>query len=429
MDEHKVAAVADGIRSLIALDDPVGVQLLATELDDGLILRKITCPIGVIGIIFESRPDALVQIACLCLKSGNAVILKGGSEASETNRYLTELIKEASSGDGRGVDGGTGVSGAGVGGGGDGGSGESSENSGSGVPDGWITQLETRDEIKDMLRMDGDIDLSIPRGSNEFVRYIMDNTRIPVIGHADGLCHSYVDAAADIELAVKVVADAKTQYAAVCNATETLLVHRDAARDFLPALWRELNGGDGGDGDIGEGEDGGDGGGKDDNGSIDGKEAYRTRAKPYVTFKGCAETRAILANRNIEAATDDDWGAEYLDYVLSIKIVGSVKEAIDHINRFGSKHTDAIITEDDAAAREFMRYVDSANVYHNCSTRFSDGFRYGFGAEVGVSTSKIHARGPVGLEGLVTYKYLLSGRGAIVADYEQGKRKFTHKRI
>jgi glutamate-5-semialdehyde dehydrogenase len=410
MDEKKIEDVAAGLRSLIALPDPVGAQLLATELDDGLALRKVTCPIGVIGVIFESRPDALVQIAGLCLKSGNAVILKGGSETAGTNRLLTSLIREATTG--------------------------------AGLPEHWISQLETRAEIKEMLKMDDCIDLLIPRGSYDLVKYIMDNTRIPVIGHSDGLCHCYVDAAADIDMAVKVVVDTKTQYAAVCNATETLLVHRDVAQAFLPALWEAFNGGareapDGGatplNGDSAETPDGGattfydgtaealDGGATSFNG--DSAEA------PSGTIRGCDETRRILANHRVEPASDGEWSAEYLDYILAVKVVGSAAEAIDHINRYGSRHTDAIITDDAAAADDFMMRVDSANVFHNCSTRFSDGFRYGFGAEVGVSTSKIHARGPVGLEGLVTYKFLLAGNGNIVADYEQGKRKFTHKQL
>ena len=391
MDLGKVDSVAAGIRSLISLEDPVGRLLLATELSYGLVLRKISCPIGVIGVIFESRPDALVQIACLCLKSGNAAILKGGSEAMETNRLLTELIIEATAG---------------------------------ALPDAWINQLETRAEIREILKMDSDIDLLIPRGSNEFVRYIMDNTRIPVLGHADGICHCYVDAGADIGMAVRVVTDSKTQYAAVCNATETLLVHKGIAPAFLPALWEHMNGG-------GDGSGGGSGcsgsGGSGSGGS--GGSGGGTADKPYVQFRGCPETVRILKDRPVAAATCDDWGAEYLDYTLAVKVVGSTQEAIDHINAYGSKHSDAIITYDADAARAFASYVDSANIFHNCSTRFSDGFRYGFGAEVGVSTSKIHARGPVGLDGLSTYKFVLSGSGDTVADFEQGKRAFTHKKL
>ncbi|HEY8500432.1 MAG TPA: glutamate-5-semialdehyde dehydrogenase [Clostridia bacterium] len=354
-DEKKLSETVDGIRSLIGLPDPVGKTLLATELDEGLELYKISCPIGVIGVIFESRPDALVQISTLCLKSGNAVLLKGGSEAVETNRILAKLIYEAAEK--------------------------------SGVPSGWIHLLETREDVNNMLSLDKWIDLIIPRGSNEFVRYIMDHSRIPVLGHADGICHCYVDKDADINMAVDIVIDSKTQYVAVCNAAETLLVHSEVAAGFLPELKKKTD-------------------------------------QKNVVLKGCEKTRKII---NVQAASVDDWKTEYLDYILSIKVVDSLEEAIDHINTFGSGHTDAIITSDKAAAETFMDMVDSANVFWNCSTRFSDGFRYGFGAEVGISTNKIHARGPVGLEGLLIYKYKLKGNGHIVSDYAGKRRKFTHR--
>jgi len=354
-DEKKLSETVDGIRSLIGLPDPVGKTLLATELDEGLELYKISCPIGVIGVIFESRPDALVQISTLCLKSGNAVLLKGGSEAVETNRILAKLIYEAAEK--------------------------------SGVPSGWMHLLETREDVNNMLSLDKWIDLIIPRGSNEFVRYIMDHSRIPVLGHADGICHCYVDKDADINMAVDIVIDSKTQYVAVCNAAETLLVHSEVAAGFLPELKKKTD-------------------------------------QKDVVLKGCEKTRKII---NVQAASVDDWKTEYLDYILSIKVVDSLEEAIDHINTFGSGHTDAIITSDKAAAEKFMDMVDSANVFWNCSTRFSDGFRYGFGAEVGISTNKIHARGPVGLEGLLIYKYKLKGNGHIVSDYAGKRRKFTHR--
>lgn len=403
MDEDKVVTAAAGIRSLITLDDPAGKLMQTTEISEGLTLRKVTCPIGVVGVIFESRPDALIQIACLCLKSGNAVILKGGSEAADTNRLLTDIIKSATAG-----------------------SGKTDSVSCPELPDCWINQLETRAEINEILKMDGDIDLLIPRGSNAFVKYIMDNTRIPVIGHSDGICHCYVDSSADVGMAVKIAVDAKTQYAAVCNAMETLLVHRDAAPALLPALWDALNGnGASSGGGISTGggvsADGGDG--------LYYADSPPTPGRPRVEIRGDAETARILKGRSVTAASGDDWGAEYLDYILAVKIVDSIDEAIGHINRYGSHHTDVIITENADSARKFFQYVDSANVFHNCSTRFSDGFRYGFGAEVGVSTSKIHARGPVGLDGLVTYKYLLSGSGDTVADYESGRRKYTHKTL
>jgi len=356
-DENKLSEVISGIKSLINLPDPVGKTLASTELDEGLELYKVSCPIGVIGVIFESRPDALVQISTLCLKSGNSVLLKGGKEAINTNRILTDIIKTAT------------------------------EN--TGIPSGWIQLLETRDDVNEMLKMDEYIDLIIPRGSNEFVRYIMENSNIAVLGHADGICHCYVDSGADLNMAVKIVVDSKTQYVAVCNATETLLVHKDVAKEFLPMLKEEMD-------------------------------------KKNVEIVGCERTREII---EVTPASEEDWKTEYLDYKLSIKIVDSVEEAIDHINTYGSGHTDSIISNNKENVELFMNLVDSGNVFWNCSTRFSDGFRYGFGAEVGISTNKIHARGPVGLDGLVIYKYKLVGNGHIVADYANKTRSFTHKKI
>ncbi|MDF9409085.1 glutamate-5-semialdehyde dehydrogenase [Pelotomaculum isophthalicicum JI] len=356
-DETKIADVVDGINSLINLPDPVGKTLLATELDEGLELYKTTCPIGVIGVIFESRPDALVQISTLCLKSGNCVLLKGGSEAKETNRVLADIIIEATKE--------------------------------AGIPADWLKLLETRAEVDEMLKLDEHIDLIIPRGSNDFVRYIMDHSSIPVMGHADGICHCYVDEDADLEMAVRIVDDSKTQYVAVCNATETLLVHEKAAPGFLPLL----------------------------------KEALE---KKDVAISGCPRTMEIIP---VSLATEEDWGTEYLDYKLSIKIVKDIDEAINHINHYGSGHTDSVITGSKEKAARFMALVDSGNVFWNCSTRFSDGFRYGFGAEVGISTSKIHARGPVGLEGLVIYKYNLIGNGHIVAEYANRDKTFKHKKM
>jgi len=355
-DEMKIADVIDGIYSLVNLDDPVGRTLLSTELDEGLELFKVTCPIGVIGMIFESRPDALIQISTLCLKSGNSVLLKGGSEARETNRILTDIVIRATEE--------------------------------AGMPHHWVALLETRADVNEMLKMDQYIDLIIPRGSNDFVRYIMDNSRIPVMGHADGICHCYVDVDTDIDQAVKIVVDSKTQYVAVCNATETLLVHEKAAPDFLPALKNALD-------------------------------------SKQVEFIGCAKTLALIP---ATAASEEDWKTEYLDYKLSVKVVAGLDEAIEHINTYGSGHTDCIITSDKEKAARFMDYVDSGNVFWNCSTRFSDGFRYGFGAEVGISTGKIHSRGPVGLEGLVIYKYKLIGNGHIVADYASRSKAFSHKK-
>jgi glutamate-5-semialdehyde dehydrogenase len=356
-DRGKLADVCAGIGSLINLDDPVGKILSSAELDAGLELYKVSCPIGVIGVVFESRPDALVQISTLCLKSGNAVLLKGGSEAAKTNIILTEVISEA---------------------------GEK-----AGLPKGWIQLLQTRQDVAYMLAQDEYIDLIIPRGSNDFVRYIMNNTNIPVLGHAEGICHIYIDSAADLDMAVKITVDSKCQYVAVCNAAETLLVHSKIAKDFLPLA----------------------------------KTALEQR---NVELRGCPKTLKII---EIKPATEKDWFTEYLDYILSIKVVDSLDEAIDHINHYGSKHTDAIVTANKNNAERFMDLVDSANVFWNASTRFSDGYRYGLGAEVGVSTTKIHARGPVGLEGLVIYKWKLYGAGQIVADYAEGKKKFSHKKL
>jgi glutamate-5-semialdehyde dehydrogenase len=372
-DEGKIADVCAGIESLIKLDDPVGKTLAATELDEGLNLYKVSCPIGVIGVVFESRPDALVQISTLCLKSGNAVLLKGGSEAANTNKILAKVIAEATCQ--RSADG---VQRSAF-------SGQRSEE----IPVGWIQLLETRQHVAEMLKLDDYIDLVIPRGSNEFVRYIMNHTNIPVLGHAEGICHVYVDGAANIDMAVKIAVDSKCQYVAVCNATETLLVDSKIAKEFLPKI----------------------------------KTAFDAK---QVELRGCKKTRSII---KVKPATEKDWPTEYLDYILSIKVVDGVDEAIEHINHYGSHHTDAIVTQDKAVAERFLDLVDSAGVFWNCSTRFSDGYRYGLGAEVGVSTTKIHARGPVGLEGLLIYKWNLLGTGQIVADYAEGKKKFTHKKI
>ncbi len=356
-DSKKLQDVCDGIDSLINLDDPVGKTLDATELDDGLELYKVSCPLGVIGIIFESRPDALVQISTLCLKSGNAVLLKGGSEAINTNKILAEIILQAS------VD--------------------------AGMPAGWIQLLETRQDVAEMLKLDKYVDLIIPRGSNEFVRHIMDNTNIAVLGHADGICHVYVHSDAQIDMAVKIAVDSKTQYVAVCNAAETLLVHKDIAGKFLPAVAKVLS-------------------------------------EKGVELRGCKKTRKII---KAAAAGETDWRTEYLDSIISIRVVDSLDEAIDHINEYGSHHTDAIVCTDSKAAAKFMEMVDSADVFWNASTRFSDGYRFGLGAEVGISTNKIHARGPVGLEGLVIYKWKLIGSGQTVAEYADGRKKFKHKKL
>ena len=364
-DEKKLMDTVSGVREMIGLKDPLGRVLLKRELDTDLLLTQVTCPIGVIGVIFESRPDALVQIASLCVKSGNSAILKGGSEAQHSNRILFEVIHDA--------------------------------GKSAGLPSGFLTLLESRSEITELLSCHKYVDLIIPRGSNEFVRYIMDNSDIPVMGHSDGICHAYVDRAADVEKAVSIIVDSKIQYVAACNSTETVLVHEEIAGVVVPKLQLAF--------------------------AEKGVQIHATtRVQEILEF---FEKHA--PNVYIEPAEDSDFQHEYLDYIVNIKTVDNIFEAISHINEFGSHHTDAIITEDEEAAERFFAGVDSAGVYLNCSTRFADGFRYGFGAEVGISTGKLHARGPVGLDGLVTYKYMLEGNGNIVADYADGLKSFKFK--
>jgi glutamate-5-semialdehyde dehydrogenase len=350
----KLESIAEMVRSVAGQDDPLGRTLSARRLDDDLELYKLSVPIGVIGTVFESRPDALVQIAALSLKSGNAVILKGGSEAGASNRVLYEVIREAT----------------------------------SDLPDGWAGLIEAREDVDRLLGMDDSVDLLMPRGSSAFVRYIQDNTSIPVLGHTEGVCHVYVDEAADLAMAEEVAYDAKVQYPAVCNAVETLLVHADVAEAFLPAV------------------------------------ASRYR-EAGVELRGDERARALV---EMDAATAEDWRTEYGDLVLAVRVVDSLADAVDHVNEYGSKHTDSILTEDADAAAAFMRGVDSASVFHNASTRFADGYRFGLGAEVGISTGKTHARGPVGLEGLTTYKYYLEGDGQVVGTYAgEDAKPFTHE--
>ena len=355
LSESKLGSIAEMVRSVADQDDPLGRTLSARELDDDLELYKVSVPIGVLGAVFESRPDALVQIAALSLKSGNAVVLKGGSEATHSNRILFETIVEAAAE--------------------------------AGVTDGWAQLIEAREDVQTLLERDDAVDLLMPRGSSSFVSYVEANTSIPVLGHTEGVCHVYVDSDADLEMATEVAYDAKVQYPAVCNAVETLLVHESVAEAFLPdvaARYREAG----------------------------------------VELRGDARTREIV---DAEPATDDDWTTEYGDLILAIRIVDSATDAIDHINANGSKHTESILTEDSDTAARFMRGVDAASVFHNASTRFADGYRFGLGAEVGISTGKTHARGPVGLEGLTTYKYHLEGDGQLVATYAgEDPRPFTH---
>ena len=343
LDENKMRDMIQGIIDISNLEDPIGKTLLKRQLDDGLILTKISCPIGVLGIIFEARPDVISQISSLAIKSSNAVILKGGKESINTNKAIMNVIQEALA-------------------------------KTEGFPENVLTQVFTRDDVKNMLSMDKYIDLIIPRGGNNLVKFIKENTKIPVLGHADGICHIFVDASADLEKSKRVIIDAKTQYPSACNSVETILIHKD--------------------------------------------------------FKYETELLKALEDADIELiATPETWHKEYSDKILSYKFVSSLEEAIEHINEFSSGHTESILTEDENNAKIFMNAVDSAGVYHNVSTRFADGFRYGFGAEVGISTNKTHARGPVGLEGLTIYKYNLEGNGDIVKDYVEGVKKFNHKDI
>ena len=356
LDAVKLQGAITGVRDVAKLPDPVGVLQIHRELDTGLELQRITSPLGVLGVIFESRPDAVMQISSLAVKSGNGVILKGGKEAVRSCQALVKAIR-------------AGLENAGV------------------NPD-VVQLLTTREETRAMLALEGYIDLIIPRGSNSFVRFVQDNTRIPVLGHADGICHLFVDQMANIPKAINIAIDAKAGYPSACNAIETLLVHRAIASQFLPIAARALR----------------------DKG---------------VELRGDSVTQSIVPD--IVTATEDDWATEYSDLILAIKVVDSLTDAIAHINTYGSRHTDAIVTEDLKAAATFRNQVNAAGVYHNCSTRFADGFRYGFGAEVGISTQTMPPRGPVGLEGLVTYKYHLVGDGHIVATYSGLDAKpFTH---
>jgi glutamate-5-semialdehyde dehydrogenase len=357
LDEHKLRDNIAGVRDIGKLSDPVGSIQIHRKLDNGLILKRVSCPLGVLGIIFEARPEAAIQIASLAIKSGNGVILKGGKEAIRSCEAIVKAIKNGLSQ--------------------------------TTVDPDAVQLLTTREETLELLKLDKYVDLIIPRGSNSFVQFVQQNTSIPVLGHADGICHLYIDKAADIDKAVNIAVDSKTHYPAACNAIETLLVHQDIASTFLPHLAQALQ-------------------------------------NLNVELRGDEATQSILSN--IVPATEEDWETEYSDLILSIKIVDSLSEAITHINEYGSKHTDAIVTEDIEAAENFLSLVDAAGVYHNCSTRFADGFRYGFGAEVGISTQKVPPRGPVGLEGLVTYKYKMTGNGHIASSYTgEDAKPFLHK--
>jgi len=362
MDEFKLEAVCTGIEQIAALGDPVGKVDLARELDHDLQLFRITCPIGVVGVIFEARPDALPQIAALCLRSANAVILKGGAEAENSNRALFACIKKAATE--------------------------------SGLPGDALVLLSSRSEVAELLQAHQYVDLIIPRGSSALVKHIQENTDIPVLGHAEGICHIYVDEAADLDKANRIICDAKAQYPAACNSVETVLVHKNVAAAFLPILAGSLS-------------------------------------KLHVKIRCDSKTAKHLnPNFTFELMSPEQWSTEYGDLVLAIKTVDDLDEAIAHINEHGSNHTEAMITENLPSFDKFFAQVNSAGIFLNASTRFADGFRYGFGAEVGISTGKMHPRGPVGIEGLVTYKYKLVGKGQIVADYVgKDAKAFLHKNI
>jgi glutamate-5-semialdehyde dehydrogenase len=357
--ERGISEMAARVREVANLPEPLGRRLAATELDQGLTLHKESCPLGVIAVVFESRPDVVPQVASLALKSGNAILLKGGAEAANTNECIVAVWRETL-------------------------------RQFPDVPQESIQLLQSRSDVMELLRLQGEVDLMIPRGSKGFVAFMEQNSRIPVLGHGEGICHVFVDRAADLSKAVSVTLDSKVQYPAACNSVETLLVHKDIASTFLPIVLRELR-------------------------------------RANVEVRGCPRVLALLPEEKLVPAHEDDWSTEYSDLILSVKIVDTFEEGLEHIHRYGSKHTECIVTEDQAAAERFLQEIDAAGVFHNASTRFADGYRYGLGAEVGISNSKLHARGPMGIEGLTTYKYKLRGNGHIVADYSSGIRRFKHK--
>jgi glutamate-5-semialdehyde dehydrogenase len=359
--ERGIAEMAARVRDVARLADPLHRRLSTMELDDDLVLHKETCPLGVVGVVFESRPDVVPQISSLALKSGNAVCLKGGAEAAETNAVLVSIWRDALS-------------------------------AFPDIPADSVVLIHTREDVAQILTLHDEIDLIVPRGSNEFVRYVTEHSRIPVLGHGEGICHVYVHSDADLQKAIDVAYDSKVQYPAVCNAMETLLVHEEIAPIFLPRMIAEFD-------------------------------------KAGVEVRGCSRTQELALGQKVIPATEEDWKKEYSDLIVSIKVVDGVNEAIEHINRYGSRHTESIVTESHDVASRFMEFVDAANVFQNASTRFSDGFRYGLGAEVGISTGKLHARGPVGLEGLTIYKYKLFGKGQTVASYSKGQRTFKHRLV
>ena len=364
LNQAKIEQMAQNCESVAALQDPSGKIIQATRLDEGLDLYRVSCPIGVILVIFESRPDVVIQISALALKSGNAVILKGGKEAQNSNSVLAGIIRDTLA---------------------------KSDN----ALENAVSLAESRDEVAQLVKMSAELDLIIPRGSKELIQHIHKNAEVPVLGHADGLCHVYLDQAADEAKSIEVTLDAKLDYPAVCNAAETLLVHQKYPNQWLGEILRKMQ-------------------------------------EAGVELRVCQETRKRLERfpeLKLTTAIEEDWTMEYTDLIISVKSVKSAEDAVIHINHFGSKHTETIVTENSQLAEWFMNMVDAAGVFWNASTRFADGFRYGLGAEIGVSTSKTHARGPVGLEGLVIYKYKLYGNGQGVGRYGHGKRDFLHEEI
>jgi glutamate-5-semialdehyde dehydrogenase len=356
-----IAEMAARVREVANLPDPLGRRLAMTELDQGLILRKESCALGVIAVVFESRPDVVPQVASLALKSGNAVLLKGGVEAANSNESIVAVWKETLCGFPE-------------------------------IPQESIHLLQSRSDVMELLRLEGEVDLLIPRGSKQFIVFMEQNSRIPVLGHGEGICHVFVDRAADLRKAMAITLDSKVQYPAACNSVETLLIHQDVAAAFLPRVVTELK-------------------------------------RANVEVRGCPRVLALLPEAKLVPTTEQDWSTEYSDLILSVKIVDSVEQAMEHIHKYGSKHTECIVTEDQTVAERFLQEVDAAGVFHNASTRFADGYRYGLGAEVGISNGKLHARGPMGIEGLTTYKYKLCGNGHIVAEYSSGIRHFKHKAL
>jgi len=361
IQEAGIGEMAARVREVANLPDPLGKALAVTELDQGLILSKESCPLGVLAVVFESRPDVVPQVAALALKSGNAVLLKGGAEATISCETIVHVWKETL-------------------------------RKFPDLPAESVQLLQSRSDVMELLCLQGEVDLLIPRGSKEFVAFVEQNSRIPVLGHGEGICHVFVDRAADLDKALSIAMDSKIQYPAACNSVETLLVHREIAAAFLPKTVRELR-------------------------------------KAKVEVRGCPRVCALLAHENLRPANEQDWATEYSDLILSVRIVDSLEEGLEHIHRYGSKHTECIVTEDRVAAERFLQEVDASGVFHNASTRFADGYRYGLGAEVGISNGKLHARGPMGIEGLTTYKYKLRGNGHIVAEYSSGARHLKHKSL